>query len=98
MNEKVLLDHIERLIAQEEQRRGSNGIAYFADRVSLLTPAETEVLKGLIRGKSIKDIAHARKVSVQTIWRHQVNIFHKIGVKSQIELVRAVTQWQIQHG
>ncbi len=98
VNEKVLLDHIERLIAQEEQRRGSNGIAYFADRVSLLTPAETEVLKGLIRGKSIKDIAHARKVSVQTIWRHQVNIFHKIGVKSQIELVRAVTQWQIQHG
>jgi len=97
VNDKVLLEHIERLMAQEEQRRGSSGSKGFGDRLRLLTPTETEVLEALIEGKSIKEIARARKVSVQTIWRHQVNIFHKIGVESHIELVRVATQWQLQH-
>jgi len=94
----VLLDHIERLIAQEKQRRGSNRIAYFGDRLSLLTPTETKVLNAVLQGKSIKDIAHARKTSVQTVWRHQSEILRKVGMKNQIELVRVVTQWRIQQG
>jgi len=98
VNDKVLLDHITRLIAQEEQHRGNSGSNGFGDCLSQLTPTETEVLEELILGKSIKEIAWARKVSVQTIWRHQVNIFKKIGVESQIELVRVATHWQLQHG
>ncbi len=98
VNDKVLLEHIERLIAQEEQRRGNSGSKSFGDRLKLLTPTETEVLEALIQAKSIKEFARARKVSVQTIWRHQTNIFQKIGVESHIELVRAATQWQFQHG
>ena len=97
VNDKVLLEHIERLIAQEAERRGNSGSKSFGDRLRLLTPTETEVLEALIEGKSIKEIARARKVSVQTIWRHQMNIFHKIGVESHIELVRVATQWQLQH-
>ncbi len=98
VNDKVLLDHIERLIAQEEQDHGSSGGACFGDRIPLLTPTETEVLDALIEGKSIKEIARARKVSVQTIWRHQMNIFYKVGVESQIELVRLATEWKFQQG
>ncbi len=98
VNDKVLLAHIDRLVAQEEQRRGNSGSRSFGERLNLLTPTETEVLEALIQGKSIKEIARARKVSVQTIWRHQVNIFQKIGVESHIELVRAATQWQFEHG
>jgi two-component system response regulator FixJ len=96
VNDKVLLEHIERLIAQEAERRGNSGSKSFGDSLRLLTPTETEVLEALIEGKSIKEIARARKVSVQTIWRHQVNIFQKIGVESHIELVRVATQWQLQ--
>ncbi|MGA2254433.1 MAG: response regulator [Thermoguttaceae bacterium] len=98
VNDKVLLEHIERLIAQEEHRRNNSGDNRFGDRVSRLTPTETEVLKALIEGRSIKEIARARKVSVQTIWRHQMNIFQKIGVESHVELVRVATQWQLQQG
>jgi len=98
INDKVLLDHIERLIAQESQRRESSGSRGFGDRLSLLTPTESEVLEALIEGKSIKEISRARKVSVQTIWRHQMNIFLKVGVESHIELVRVATEWQLQHG
>ena len=98
VNDKVLLDHIERVIAQEEHRRGNSGDNCFGDRLGLLTPTEAEVLKALIEGKSIKEIARARKVSVQTIWRHQMNIFQKIGVESHVELVRVATRGQLQQG
>ena len=98
VNDRLLLDHIEGLIAQDAQRRREGGETCFGDRMGRLTPTETEILDALIQGKSIKEIARARKVSVQTIWRHQANIFHKIGVGSQIELVRVATQWQFQQG
>jgi FixJ family two-component response regulator len=98
VNDKVLLAHIERLIAQEKQRREDDPGDCFGDRLGLLTPTEREVLEALIQEKSIKEIARARKVSVQTIWRHQMNIFQKIGVESHVELVRVATQWKFQHG
>src|SRR5580698_8851261 len=62
VNDKVLLQHIERLISQEGQRRENSGVNGFGDRLSLLTPTESEVLESLIEGKSIKEIARARKV------------------------------------
>jgi FixJ family two-component response regulator len=98
VNDKVLLDHIERLLAQQQQGRENRAETCFGDRLNMLTPTEIEVLDGLIEGKSIKEIARARRVSVQTIWRHQVNIFEKIGVESHIELVRVATEWRFQHG
>jgi two-component system, LuxR family, response regulator FixJ len=97
VNDTVLLEHIERLIAQQEKDASTSEESCFGDRVQSLTPTEAEVLNALIEGKSIKEIARARKVSVQTIWRHQMNIFEKIGVESHIELVRRATQWQFQH-
>ena len=96
VNDKVLLDHIERLFVRQRQRGDAAADKSFGRRLSLLTPTETDVLEALIDGKSIKEIARARKVSVQTVWRHQVNIFQKIGVDNQVELVRAATQWQLQ--
>ena len=98
VNDKVLLAHIERLMARQEHQHDNSGDNCFGDRLGLLTPTETEVLKLLIEGKSIKEIARTRKVSVQTIWRHQMNIFQKIGVESHVELVRVATQWQLQPG
>jgi two-component system, LuxR family, response regulator FixJ len=98
VDDKVLLEHIEDLISRDKGTGQETGVAFFGNRSGLLTPAERLVLDALIEGKSIKDIARARKVSVQTVWRHQKRILQKIGVKSQVELVRVVTQWQIQHG
>jgi two-component system, LuxR family, response regulator FixJ len=95
VNDEVLLDHIEKILAQAEKR--GEGTC-FGDRLSLLTPTETEVLKSLIEGKTIKEISRMRKVSVQTIWRHQINVLQKLGVESHIELVRAATEWQFQNG
>jgi FixJ family two-component response regulator len=96
VDDKLLLEHIKKLTAGDTESGCRE--AGFDDRIRRLTPTEAEVLDALIRGKSIKDIAHARKVSVQTVWRHQSNIFQKIGVKNHVELVRAATQWRIQQG
>jgi len=94
VDDKLLLDHIGRIMALAEQNHRNNR-GSFGDRRALLTPTETEILDALVLGKSIKEIARARKVSVQTIWRHQMNIFHKIGVENHLELVRAATEWQL---
>jgi len=95
VDDKLLLEHIEKLIAEQAQRRNHKRENAFGDRLSLLTPTETGILNALIEGKSIKEIAGARKVSIQTVWRHQVNIFQKIGVESHVELVRVATEWQL---
>jgi two-component system, LuxR family, response regulator FixJ len=96
VNDTVLLASIERLMARRSPP-GNGAKGCFSDRMHLLTPTEVEVLNALVDGKTIKDIARVRRVSVQTIWRHQMNLFPKIGVQSQVELVRLATQWQFQH-
>jgi DNA-binding NarL/FixJ family response regulator len=54
-------------------------------------------MESLIRGSSIKEISLARKVAIQTTWRQRDAIFRKLGVRSQVELVRVATEWQLQH-
>src|SRR5208282_5435132 len=95
VNETALLERIKRLIAYEEQRSNRES-SFLGDRISQLSPAEIDVLNALIQAKSIKEIAREKKVSVQTVWRHQVSILHKTGVENHIELVRLAAQWQIQ--
>jgi DNA-binding CsgD family transcriptional regulator len=47
----------------------------------------------LIAGKSLKEIAIAGDVSVQTVWRHRGSILRKMGVENDVELARAATLW-----
>jgi two-component system, LuxR family, response regulator FixJ len=95
VDDKLLLEHIGRIMAAAERNGPAGDCETFGARLSLLTPTESEIFALLVEGKSIKEIARARKVSVQTIWRHQLNIFHKVGVENQLELVRVATEWQL---
>jgi two-component system, LuxR family, response regulator FixJ len=95
VDDTILLDRIQGLVSRRAPCCTNGATTCFSDKVKLLTPTECEVLDVLILGKTIKEIALARRVAVQTVWRHQVNIFEKIGVESQIDLVRLVTLWQL---
>jgi FixJ family two-component response regulator len=95
VDDKVLLEHIGRIMAASQRNGGFEDSGSYGTRLSLLTPTESEILEMLVEGKSIKEIARTRKVSVQTVWRHQMNIFHKVGVENQLELVRVATEWQL---
>lgn len=53
-----------------------------------LTPSETEILKLIAKGKSIKEIAAIRFSSVHTIMTHKKNIFRKLEVNNVYEATR----------
>jgi FixJ family two-component response regulator len=93
VDDEVLLDEIQKAIARDtQQRQRQQGPAsQFELRASRLTPREKVVMAMLVAGKSLKEIAIAGDVSVQTIWRHRVSILQKMEVQNDVELVRLVT-------
>jgi DNA-binding NarL/FixJ family response regulator len=59
---------------------------------SYLTKREREVLKLVVEGKRNKEIAHLLVISPKTVSVHRTNIMAKLGVRSNIELVRYAMQ------
>jgi FixJ family two-component response regulator len=91
LDHATLLRHIRTALAREVEQTLQGE---FAARISQLTPSEKEVLDLLISGKTLKEIANVRNVTVQTIWKHRLSILQKMGVQSDLELVRVATQWE----
>lgn len=59
-----------------------------------LTNTETEILKLIAAGKSVKEIANERCSSNHTIITHKKNIFRKLNVNTTYE----ATKWAIKNG
>ena len=55
-----------------------------------LTPAESRVAVALAMGKTARGIARERGLGVNTVWFHLRQIFPKLGLKRQVDLVRLV--------
>lgn len=58
------------------------------DNVQPLTATEKEILRALALGKSTKDIASERFISIHTAITHRKNIFRKLNVNNLNEAVR----------
>ncbi|MBR1519900.1 MAG: response regulator transcription factor [Bacteroidaceae bacterium] len=58
------------------------------ERSDQLTASETEVLRMIALGKSVKEIAADRHSSIHTITTHKKNIFRKIGVNTVYEATK----------
>lgn len=56
-----------------------------AHSLSSLTPVETEILRLIALGKSVKEIAALRSSSAHTITTHKKNLFRKLGVNTVYE-------------
>ena len=97
VDDAVLLDHIHKALARAAQEKRQTAPDEFAARTAQLTATEKEILDLLISGKSLKEIARIRSVTVQTAWRHRLSILQKVGVESDLELVRLVTRWSYEH-
>jgi DNA-binding CsgD family transcriptional regulator len=52
-----------------------------------LTPAERTVALGIVRGRSMADIAKDRGTSLRTVANQIQSIYEKLGVTSRLELV-----------
>jgi FixJ family two-component response regulator len=94
VDDDVLLDHIGKAVARDAEQRRQGSARQFAARLGQLTLREKDVLDGLISGKTLKEIAIASNVTVQTIWRHRVAILQKMGVENSVELVRLASRWE----
>lgn len=59
-----------------------------AEKAMPVTASETEILRLIARGMSVKEIAAARNSSTHTVTTHKKNIFRKIEVNSVYEAVK----------
>ena len=57
------------------------------DSFELLTTREREVLQLLAEGRGNKDVAHILNLSLYTVETHRGNIFQKLNLHSQAELI-----------
>lgn len=61
--------------------------ASFAQRATSLTPTEHNILKYYADGKGISEVADQACISINTVRRHNANIYQKLGVGSREELL-----------
>ena len=61
-----------------------------ATGMATLTPRERDVIGYVAAGKPNKVIALELGISMRTIETHRARIFHKMGVRNAVELVRRV--------
>jgi RNA polymerase sigma factor (sigma-70 family) len=84
----VLIETIERALAQYERRRVEHERLHEQRTlVASLSVRETEVFKLIIRGQLNKQIAHALGISERTVKVHRHRVMEKLGVRSLAEAV-----------
>lgn len=62
-----------------------------------LTEREAEVLRLMVQGRSTKEIAGLLKISPKTVSVHRSNLMSKLGVRSNLELLRYAAQHGLVH-
>jgi len=91
VNHQVLLDHIQRAIADDQhQRQLRANRPDIAARLQRLTPREREVMDLLVAARSMKQISSQLEISVQTASKHRARVLEKMEVENDVELVRLV--------
>ncbi len=88
-NDQVLLESINRALrfdreSREKQQRNAQLDAKFA----LLSPRESQVLKGIVSGKQNKVISSELNISLKTVEAHRASVMKKMSARSVPELVK----------
>ena len=90
-NDQTLLDRVQQALQQDQQQRQEQGERErIAARLALLTPRETEVMTGIVKGKLNKVIAADLGLSTRTVEIHRARIMDKMKTRSLSSLVQMV--------
>ena len=84
-----LLTSIQRALETNQQQREKDsrrGVAMA--QLDALTHREVEVMRQLAQGHSLKEIANSGGISVQTASKHRCNIFRKLDVNNEVDLLK----------
>lgn len=89
----------QQIILQEYQRlrHTEKGLLFFINNLSTLTPTEREIIRLLLKGKTISAIAKARYVEVATVKSQITVLLKKFGVKRSVEIVNIIKGLGLEH-
>jgi FixJ family two-component response regulator len=86
-----LLDRINKALKHDREQRARRAeLQETRNRLAMLTPRETEVMRRVVRGQANKVIAMDLNVSQRTVELHRARVMHKLKMRSLAELVNAV--------
>lgn len=69
-------------------RRSEESLLFFVTRLTTLTPAEKDLIRLLLEGKKVAEIAETRSVEVVTVKTQIKGLLHKFGCHRTKEIVR----------
>ncbi|KWO49721.1 LuxR family transcriptional regulator [Burkholderia sp. MSMB1459WGS] len=84
-----LIDVVQQTIRRHADRRArADAERHRAQRIAALSGRERQVLEGIVRGLSNKEIARELALSPRTVETYRAIAFDKLGAASLVELVR----------
>ena len=95
-NAQVMLERVQRILAQDLERRAS--IAEwdeFSRRMASLTEKEREALTMLLDGQSNKFIASRLDISERAVEMRRASVMKTLQANSLVEMIRRVTQFEM---
>lgn len=88
-NDQNILEPIQNAINQyDDLKKNHQRQQALQQRFDTLSKRETEVLKGVLKGRPNKLIAEDLCISIKTVEVHRANLMSKLSVKTVTELVR----------
>ena len=95
----VMESRIQETIMREYTRlqRSERSLLFFINNVSQLTAAERELLRLLLDGKKVKEIALARCVEINTVKTQIKGLLRKFGCGRTKEIVSMIRELNISH-
>lgn len=97
--EPMLGARVQHMVLKEYSRlrRSEKSLLFFINNVSQLTPAERSLVRYLLDGMKVKDIANARCVEVVTVKTQIKGLLRKFGCTRTKEIVEMIRELNVEH-
>ena len=97
--ETALDQHIQQVVMREYSclRQSERSLIFFISNVARLTPAERELVRLLLKGLKVQEIAKERCVEVVTVKTQIKGLLGKFGCTRTREIVAMLRQMGLEH-